>query len=101
MQNAQSNLNHMDDDTTTLKLEEPHPAAHDAMAWFNLWRTDMTNYMLTREAIASTALSGNRLAQICNSTLDRLEKAEPVSDRYLLGLCWFLKDMEERRHANG
>jgi len=41
-----------------------------------------------KEALASTALSGNRLAEICMGTIDRLAKGEPVSDRYLLGLAW-------------
>ena len=30
-----------------------------------------------------------------------LEKGEPVSDRYLLGLCWFLKEMLEEKEDNG
>jgi len=41
-----------------------------------------------KEALASTALSGNRLAETCMGTIDRLAKGEPVSDRYLLGLAW-------------
>ena len=78
----------------TLQIGEPHPAARDAMRWFNGWRMANTlRYMMAREAIASTALSGNSLAQVCDGTLDRLEKGEPVSDRYILGLAWFLKEM--------
>lgn len=77
----------------TLEEGEVHPIAPSAMAWFREWKLlQGFNYGLVREAIASTALSGNRLAEICNSTMDRLEKGEPVSDRYLLGLCWFLRD---------
>lgn len=82
-------------DESELKIGEYHPAAADAMRWFNEWKTkSITRYIQTREAIASTALSGNRLSQICNGTLDRLEKGESVSDRYLLGLCWILRDIE-------
>jgi hypothetical protein len=85
-------------DEATLNLGEHHPAADSAMEWYKLWlvKTGPANYILTREAIASSALSGNRLAEICNGTLDRLDKNEPVSDRYLLGLCWMLKEMEEK-----
>ena len=48
-----------------------------------------------KESLASTAIEGNRLAEICLGTIERLEKGQPVSDRYLLGLCWFLKQGEE------
>lgn len=72
---------------------EFHPIAPIAMQWFHEWKLlQGFHYMTVREAIASTALSGNRLAEICNSTLDRLDVGETVSDRYLLGLCWFLRD---------
>ncbi|OGG65141.1 hypothetical protein A2Z56_02520 [Candidatus Kaiserbacteria bacterium RIFCSPHIGHO2_12_45_16] len=77
----------------TLKENEYHPIAPAAMSWFRQWKARQgLNYLLIREAIASDAIGGNRLAEICNSTLVRLEKGEPVSDRYLLGLCWFLRD---------
>ena len=70
-----------------------HPSADDAMHWFMGWKAqDIGRYLMVREAIASTALSGNRLCEILNSTLTRLEKKHPVSDRYLLGLCWYLRD---------
>jgi hypothetical protein len=79
-----------------IQLGEYHPSANDAMSWFNKWKARQgSHYMIIRESIASTALSGNRLAQICNGTLNRLEKGESVSDRYLLGLCWMLRDMED------
>lgn len=76
-----------------LREKEYHPAAESALVWFKEWQlADLQRYMMVREAIASTALSGNRLAEIANGTLERLDKGEPVSDRYLLGLCWFLKE---------
>lgn len=78
----------------SLAKGEFHPSASGAMDWLKLTIMDNPKrYMTVREAIASVALSGNRLAQLCNSTLQRLEDNEPVSDRYLLGLCWFLRDM--------
>jgi hypothetical protein len=77
----------------SLNENEYHPIAPTALAWFQEWKLlQGFDYIKVREAIASTAISGNRLAEICNSTLDRLDKGEPVSDRYLLGLCWFLRD---------
>lgn len=82
-------------DESVIKENEYHPAANAAMKWFRKWELDPIRYAMTREAIASTALSGDRNAQICNGTLNRLEKGEPVSDRYLLGLCWTLKELED------
>jgi len=77
----------------TLQENESHPSAYHAMEWYREWKLDKgIKYLQIREAIASTAISGNRIAEICNSTLDRLDKGVPVSDRYLLGLCWFLRD---------
>lgn len=84
-------------DDSEIRADEYHPAADHAMQWFKNWKFNAQRYMMTREAIASTALSGNRLAQICNGTLDRLENGQPVSDRYLLGLCWFLGYMEQEK----
>lgn len=77
----------------TLKTGEYHPSAPNALGWFNRWKmADFKRYMLMREAIASNAIEGNRLAEICHGTLERLDKHEPVSDRYLLGLCWFIRN---------
>ena len=76
----------------TLEAGEYHPAAEQAMSWYNNWvKEDPARYLQVRESIASNALSGNRLAQLCESTMKRLDKGKPVSDRYLLGLCWFLR----------
>lgn len=84
------------EDNSEIKSNEYHPSASHALEWLQIWQLqDIKRWMLMREAIASTALSGNRMAQICNGTLERLDKKEPVSDRYLLGLCWFLKEMYE------
>ena len=78
---------------TSLKETEYHPSADSAMEWYKEWKKDIKRYCIMKEAIASTALAGNRLSEILLSTMDRLEKGEPVSDRYLLGLCWFLRYM--------
>ncbi len=78
----------------SLETTEYHPSADSAMAFYRTY--PIKDMMMVREALASTALSGNRLSEICLSTIDRLDKGEPVSDRYLLGLCWMLRDMKER-----
>ena len=51
------------------------------------------------EAFSSCAIEGNRLAEICSETLDRLLKSEPVSDRYLLGLAWAMRSVIDDYHA--
>ena len=81
----------------TLNEMEPHPAAHEAKAWLlNIVAEENgVKIMRYQEAFASTALSGSRLAEICSETLRRLLNAEPVSDRYLLGLCWAIRNMED------
>lgn len=76
----------------TLNENEPHPAAELARVWFNEWKKkNPERYIMVRESIASSSLSGNRMAEICNSTLNRIENGQQISDRYLLGLCWFLQ----------
>lgn len=75
----------------TLSIGEIHPSAHDAMDWYKEFVvSDVKRWMIIQESIASTALSGNRLAEVMFGTVERLKKGEPVSDRYLLGLCWYL-----------
>jgi len=77
----------------TLNPGEIHPAARDAMAYI---RSVPSGQLLTLvEAFASVALSGNRSAEVCGETLQRVLNGEPVSDRYILGLAWALKTMEE------
>lgn len=72
---------------------EYHPMADSAMTWFK--KIPMQKLLVAREAMASTAIEGNRVGQICGETLDRMFAGMPVSDRYLLGLCWLLRDMNE------
>lgn len=73
----------------TLKDGEYHPAADGAMAWLKGFMVQhLKEYAVIKESLASTALSGNRQAELCMSTIMRMAKGEPVSDRYLLGLAW-------------
>lgn len=81
-----------------LKENEPHPAAEGARQWLigYIQRKDAYALLRLQESFAICALEGNRLAEICSETLRRLLNKEPVSDRYLLGLVWTIRDMEEK-----
>jgi len=74
----------------TLALGEFHPQAHAAFAYI---RSTMSPMMI--EAVASCALSGNRSAELAMGTWNRIQKGEAVSDRYLLGMAWFLREINE------
>jgi len=74
----------------TLEIGEVHPMAPNAMKFV---KENIT--MMDIESIASCAIEGNRTAEICLSTYNRLERGEPVSDRYLLGLAWFIKELRD------
>lgn len=81
-------------DESELLPTEHHMAADHAMQWLQEWKVaNVDKYFMLKEAVASTALSGNRLAQVLYGTLERLGKGQPVSDRYLLGLCWYIKEI--------
>lgn len=76
-------------DPTELKPEEFHPAARSAYRWLKGFMvTNPKDYARYKESIASAALAGNRQAEVCIGTIDRLAAGQGVSDRYLLGLCW-------------
>lgn len=73
-----------------------HPSADDAMRWLKQFMTgNPKKYLMIKEAIYSTALSGDDLANYCVGTIERLAASEPVSDRYLLGLAWLVRSMAE------
>lgn len=80
----------------TLNEGQPHPAAHDAKQWIldYVRRNDVAALPRLLESFASVGMSGNRLAECCGETLRRLLNGEPVSDRYLLGLAWTMRNME-------
>ena len=84
----------------TLKEGEPHPTAYDAQQWVAKYLADPTTLYRVKECLASCALADNRGADVMLSTLNRLLNSEPVSDRYILGLAWFLRGLEEKDDAN-
>jgi len=79
----------------TLKLGEPHPMAQFAKEYVLAFVLDPKRLGMIKEALSSCALAGNRGAEILSCTLDRILACKPVSDRYLLGLAWGLKLIEE------
>ena len=85
-------------DESVIKPGEHHPAADHALAWFKEYQMlHPIDWLMMKESIASTALAGNRLAQICFGTINRIDNDLPISDRYLLGLCWFLRESLEKK----
>lgn len=76
-----------------LKTGEYHPAASSAMAYIK--SLSFEDLAIWQESFASNAIAGNRLAEICSETLRRILTNEPVSDRYLLGLAWMIKQGEK------
>ena len=77
----------------TLKAGEPHPSAHAALRYVN--SLDPMTLVSCQGAFASCSLSGNRSAEICSETLHRVMCGKAVSDRYVLGLAWAIRDMED------
>lgn len=79
----------MSADPSVIGEGEFHPAARSAYRWLKGFMvTNPQDYLQYKEALASAALAGNRQAEICMGTIERLRTSQPVSDRYLLGLCW-------------
>jgi hypothetical protein len=86
----------MTKDRTELNPKEAHPAALTAIVYV----LQRINDPLLLEALASCAIENNRLAEVCLGTIDRIKNKQPVSDRYLLGLAWFLKERDEKISKN-
>ncbi len=78
---------------TDLLDDEAHPASDSALNY--VCSLGYNKLMLWLESFASLAIENNRLAEICHETLRRILNHEPVSDRYLLGLAWTLKELED------
>ena len=80
----------------TLSEKEYHPSAETAMRdWQEL---SLEDKMMWLESCSSCAIEGNRLGEVCAGTINRLMKGEPVSDRYLLGLMYFIKNRISMRN---
>ena len=84
----------MADTRGTLVGTEPHPAVESARVWYN--SIPYTEKTLWIESFASAAIEGNRLAEICLETMNRMRNREMVSDRYFLGLVWTMRFTEKK-----
>ena len=76
----------------TLGEKEVHPEAHDALSF--VMGLGLHKLSMYQESFSSCAIEGNRLGEICSETLHRIMVGEPVSDRYIFGLAWAIKRME-------
>lgn len=76
---------------------EIHPSAFAAHQF--ICSIPRMSLMMYQESLASVALSGNRVADLCSETLRRLLSGKAVSDRYLLGLAWQLMFLEKENNA--
>jgi hypothetical protein len=90
---AKNNMN-ISNPRVTLAEGEPHPVAFNAGEY--LAKVGVEKLIRYLEAYSSCAIEGNRLGEICAETLNRLLTGQPVSDRYILGLAWNIKEMEEK-----
>ena len=72
-----------------LEFGEPHPASVNAKIYISSF--SIAKLQIILESFSSCAIEGNRLAEICAETLHRLLEGKPVSDRYILGLAWTIK----------
>ena len=70
----------------TLAPTEPHPASRYALDY--LRSIPSAQLATAMEAMASCAIEGNRMGEVCAETWRRLQAGEPVNDRYLMGLAW-------------
>lgn len=76
-----------------------HPSAHIAMDFLKEYLIKNSPFTLI-ESLASCAIEGNKIAEICGETLRRFLAKEPISDRYLMGLCWLLWKMESEKEKS-
>jgi len=84
-------------DPTEIKANEFHPAARQAYRWLKGFMiTNTADYSRYRTALEIAAASHNRQAEICMGTINRLKAGQPVSDRYLLGLCWTILSLYQK-----
>lgn len=75
----------------TLGVNEQHPSFASAAGYV----LKKINDPALLEALASTAIESNRMSEVCLGTIQRIKNKQPVSDRYILGLAWFMKELEE------
>ena len=67
--------------------------------YINDWyrRQSIGDFETFRGSLANVALSGDKFSEEVLGTLNRMINKEPIGDRYLLQLAWFIRDMEEKK----
>jgi hypothetical protein len=89
-------------DPSEIRSDEFHPASRSAYRWLKGFMvTNSEDYRKYKLAIEMAAESGNRQAQICLGTINRLKYSQPVSDRYLLGLAWTILHLHDHDAMEG
>ena len=70
---------------------EPHPAAYLALKWLRSLGDE--RLFRIQQVIQANLVVGNKTSEVCAETMRRLMAGEPVSDRYLLGLAWMVREV--------
>lgn len=79
-----------------LREGERHPAYDLAVQYIST--LPLETLMKYQESFCSCAIEGNRLVEICGTTLGKLLRKEPVGERYVLGLVLTLRDFETKNN---
>lgn len=80
-------------DNTGTIVEGYHIAANLALKYIQ--RLGLKKLYMYLESFSSCAIEGNDLAGVCAGTLRRVLNRQKLGDRYVLGLAWILRNMEE------
>lgn len=75
-----------------LNVGENHPMVYVALKYIREHGGDL---FLLLESMSSCAIEGNKTAEICAETLNKLINEEPVGERYVMGLAWFIYQMNQ------
>lgn len=92
--NFDSDINNFREDPSdpaTLKSGEVHPITDRAYAYV----LQNLSESVIAELKKGSEMGNNRLCEVCYGTVLRLREGLPVSDRYLIGLAWLMRDMLE------
>ncbi len=78
------------------KENKSHPCGILARNWVTFFVAQMgfSNYVGLKKTIEKAAMSGNEVASKCYKTLCELEKLEEVSDLDVLGLAFYLIQLQ-------
>ena len=85
-------MNDQHDERGTLREGEHHPAAYEALRYVKSLGPHRT--ALYMESFSSCAIEGNRMAEVCAATLERVMRGEGVGERYILGLALAIRNGE-------